>query len=271
MNNHELTIRKRTKHMGVLVIRPIEKDTAKRLVIAGHYSHKWAAQFGLYSFGIFREGAEREEDCLGVAAFGYMKTPKARIFESAVEGGWMIELNRMWVDDSLGKNTETILLGASFKLLRAIDPRIVAVQSFADGRVGCGTIYKASNFDYYGYHYTTFFRNTRSGEVTHEQILTNSTCASGFLRTNTALLAGDMQAFRAKTYRYIYPLHPSFRFTGQGKKQPYPPYEKGVENTFWYVNPERLRPRLHAALDALLERWPHKRPAAAQSEQAKQA
>lgn len=255
----QLEIRKATHSLGVLVIKPITRERAREMVIAGHYSHKWQASFGKYSFGIFREGAEDEADCLGVAAFGYMKTPKANIFTSDVKGGWMCELNRMWLDDSLGKNAETVLLGASFKLLRRVDPTIVAVQSFADGRVGCGTIYKASNFHYYGFHWTTFLHNNRSGEVTHEQILTNATCASGFARTNIELLAGDMTCFRAKTYRYIYPLHPSFKFTGQGKRQPYPPYEKGVEPVNWYVNPERLRPRLIAALDTLLARWPHTR------------
>ena len=97
--------------MGVLVIRPVPKDVARELVIKGHYSHKWLASFGIHNFGIFREGAEADEECLGVASFGYMKSPRARVCESSVPGGWMIELNRMWLDDALGKNAETILLG----------------------------------------------------------------------------------------------------------------------------------------------------------------
>lgn len=245
--------------MGTLVIRLVSKDVARDLVVRGHYSHKWLASFGIHNFGIFREGAETDGDCLGVASFGYMKTPKARVIESSVLGGWMIELNRMWISDELGHNAETILLGASLKLLRSLDPTIVAVQSFADGRVGCGTIYKAANFRYFGYHWTTFLQNRRSREITHEQILTCSTCASGFVRTNAALLSGDMDIFRAKTHRYIYFLHPSAKFVGNGKEQPYPPYEKGTEPAIWYINPERLRPRLIAAMDTLLERWPHKR------------
>ncbi len=114
---------------------------------------------------------------------------------------------------------------------------------------------QGANVDYYGYHWTTFLHNRRSGEVNHEQNLTNATCASGFMRTNAELLAGDMVPFRAKTYRYIYPLHRSFRFIGNGKKLPFPPYEKGTEPATWYINPERLRPRLIAALDTLLEWW----------------
>jgi len=54
--------------MGVLVIRPVPKDVARELVIKGHYSHKWLASFGIHNFGIFREGAEADEECLGVAS-----------------------------------------------------------------------------------------------------------------------------------------------------------------------------------------------------------
>ena len=117
--------------MGVLVIRPVPKEVARELVIKGHYSHKWLASFGIHNFGIFREGAEADEDCLGVASFGYMKTLRARVCESSVPGGWMIELNRMWLDDALGKNAETILLGASFKLLRC---RVSLMDAWAAGR-----------------------------------------------------------------------------------------------------------------------------------------
>lgn len=252
-----LEIRKSTAHMGVLVVKPVSKETARRLVLAGHYSHKWMACFGIHNFGMFREGAEGEDHCLGVAVYGLMKNPRARIFESDVQGGWMAELNRMWVDDCLGKNAETILIGASLKMLRRLDPTIVAVQSFADGRIGCGTIYKAANFQYYGAFWSVFASNKKNGEITHEQMLNNSYNAAGFLRMNAQLLAGDLAFFRVKTYRYIYPLHKSFNFIGNGKRQPYPPYARGTENIQWRINPERLRPRLIAALDTLLARYPH--------------
>ncbi len=252
-------IRKKTSHMGTLVIKPVSKMTARELIVQHHYSHKWLASFGIHNYGIFRDQEEDEAQCLGVASYGYMKTPKAHVIESSVPGGWMIELNRMWISDELGRNAESILISSSLKLLKQADPTIVAVQSFADGRVGCGTIYKAANFRYFGYHWTTFLQNRRSREITHQQILTCSTCASGFIRTNAALLVGDMDIFRAKTYRYIYFLHPSAKFVGNGKEQPYPPYERGTEPAIWYINPERLRPRLIAAVDTLLERWPHKR------------
>lgn len=208
----ELTVIKRTSSLGDLLIKPIEKKEAKAMIIKNHYSHKWNdAGFGHFNFGVFK--LEHPNDCIGVAVYGLMKNPKAKIFEHSNPNAWLAELNRMWIDDVLGKNAETILIAASLKLLKRMDSNIVAVQSFADGRLGCGTIYKASNFQYYGYHYTKFLENKRAGEVVHEQIFTNSTSPTGYLKSNISYLLGEFEIYQVKTYRYIYPLCKHFRFT----------------------------------------------------------
>lgn len=178
-----------------------------------------------------------------------MKNPSAKIFTHPNPGAWMCELNRMWIDDCLGHNAESILIAASIKLLRKADPTCVAVQSFADGRLGCGTIYKAANFTYYGFHYTVFCRNKRSGEIIHEQILTNTTSPTGYLRTNIALLIGDLDIFRVKTYRYIYPLCKKFRFCRE--PQPYPAYDKGEEPTQWHRNTDKIKSNIIKLLDKI--------------------
>lgn len=228
--NQPLQIIKDTSAHGRLIIKPVGKSLAKEMIINNHYSHKWNdGGFGIYNFGIFR--ASEPERCLGVAVYGYMKNPQARIFAHPDPKAWMCELNRMWIDDELGRNAESILIAASIKLLHRIDPSCVAVQSFADGRLGCGTIYKAANFRYYGYHLTRFLRNTRSGEFIHEQIFTNTSSPSGFLRANVGMLLGDFEIYVVKTYRYIYPLDKRFRFIKPEK--PYPAYDKGMEQTEW--------------------------------------
>lgn len=249
-----LEIRKQTTHMGMLIIRPVSKTLAKDLIIRNHYSHKWNTPFGLYNFGIFKETAP--DECLGVAVYGWPKCPRAKNYISDVPNGWMCELNRMWIDDVLGKNAETILISASLKLLRLFDSSIVAVQSFADGRLGCGTIYKASNFQYYGYHITRFFRDKKTGEIFHEQDLSNSACRTRFLRKNIDLLLGQLECFDTKTYRYIYPFHRSFTFTG-AKRKPYPPYEKGTTPGVEKIKPDHLVGRLTTVLKGLAEKYPH--------------
>lgn len=235
--NLPIEIYKNTSTLGRLLIKPVDKTLAKELIVKNHYSHKWNnGGFGIYNFGIFH--ADEPDRCLGVAVYGYMKNPKAQIFTHPNPKAWMCELNRMWIDDELGHNAESILISASIKLLRRLDPNLVAIQSFADGRLGCGTIYKAANFQYYGFHRTKFLRNIRSGEIIQEQILTNTQSPSGFLRSNVGMLLGDFDVFEVKTYRYIYPLNKNFRFIKPQK--PYPVYEKGMESVELKYNRSKM-------------------------------
>ena len=240
-------IRKETKNLGNILIKPVEKELAREMIIKHHYSHKWNTGFGKYSFGIFKE--EQPDECLGVAAYGYMKNCKAKIFTHPNPQAWMCELNRMWISDVLGHNAETLLIGASLKLLKKADPNIVAVQSFADGRLGCGTIYKAANFKYYGYHYTRFLENTRTDEFVHEQIFTNSTCTSGYLRANICYLIGDFKVWQVKTYRYIYPLDKYFKFKTPEKS--YPVYEKGMNQIEWVRDTTAIKTKINYLLNKI--------------------
>lgn len=212
-----------TKNLGELEIRLVPKAVAKELITNNHYSKKWNnAGFGLYNFGFFRPGSD---ECIGVAVYGYMMHPKARMFTHPNPDSIMLELNRMWISDELGKNAESLLIAHSLKQLPKLDKNIVAVQSFADGRLGCGTIYKASNFKYYGSHETIFAENKRTGEINHQMNMTRMDSKSIYIRNNVALLLGDMQFFKVDTYRYIFPL--CKRFKSNLKQKPYPPYKKG--------------------------------------------
>ncbi len=240
----------KSSRMGVLIVKPISKTKSRELIVKHHYSHKWNnASFGVYNFGIFKENAEDEAQCLGVASYGYMKVLKAKIFTHPNPNAWMCELNRMWIDDCLGKNAESILISRSIKLLKKMDSNIVAVQSFADGRLGCGTIYKASNFQYYGKHQTIFLENKRTGEITHQQNLTNTTSRSRYIRDNVAYLLGDFRTFKVHTYRYIYPLCKHFKFKTQ--QQPYPLYDKGEILFDWRRDRQVIKDRLKQFIDEL--------------------
>lgn len=74
-----MQILKETSALGRLIIKPVDRVLAKELIIANHYSHKWnEGGFGKYNFGIFR--ADEPDVCLGVAVYGYMKNPRAKLF-----------------------------------------------------------------------------------------------------------------------------------------------------------------------------------------------
>lgn len=218
-----MEVRKCTKNLGTLIVRPIEKNLAKSMIIENHYSHKWNESFGIMNFGIFRENSDK---CLGAAVFGRMMNSHSfKSISDDLEQNEIVELNRLWVDDCLGHNAESLFIGACFKILRAEYSEIKAVQSFADGRLGCGTIYKATNFRYFGVHKTPFFENKVTGEITHNAVITNAAHA-GIIRMNRQWCEGILKPFVVNTYRYIYPLKKiSFRL----KEKPYPEYSKGKE------------------------------------------
>ncbi|MCM1315263.1 MAG: hypothetical protein NC205_08485 [Prevotella sp.] len=224
-----MEITKRTKSLGTLVIRPVEKKLAKSMIIENHYSHKWND-----SFGIFRENSAK---CLGAAVFGRMMNSNSfRMISEELEKDDIVELNRLWIDDCLGHNAESLFIGTCFKIIRSEYPHIKAIQSFADGRLGCGTIYKATNFKYFGFHRTLFYENKVTGEITHEVIMNNAK-HTGIVRMNRQWCEGNLKPFLVNTYRYIYPLK---KICFKLKEKPYPEYSIGKEYITEYRHNIRL-------------------------------
>lgn len=229
-------IKKKTKNMGTLTFKEIDKKTAREMIIKNHYSHKWGTPFGVVNVGVFRE-----DKLLGVAVFGYMMNPNSYSSIAEIEKDEIIELNRLWIDDELGYNAETITLGACWKILRKDHPQIKLVQSFADGRLGVGTIYKASNFKYFGYSTTMFFENIETGEIKHNALFNDGRHPSALIKNNRDFLLGKIRAFKVNTYRYIYVLDKRVKL--KLKEKPYPEYQKGMDY-IEYSHPDNLLAKL---------------------------
>lgn len=206
-----------------LVIKEISYEVAKQMMIKNHYSHKWNTSFGKYNFGIFKDNR-----LLGGAVYGNLMNPKSAF--KIIDSGKVIELNRLWIDDELGHNTETMFLSATFQLLRG-NTDIDVIQSFADGRLGVGTIYKAASFGYYGYDETLFFENTKTFETQHKVPVENTKRPRLFLKSNIEIARGEMRPFKVRTYRYLFPLRKKLKINME--RLPYPQYHKGeihIEN-----------------------------------------
>lgn len=221
-----MEITKKSKTNGILTIKPIDYDVAREMIIKNHYSKKWNKSFGKLNFGIYRD-----DELLGCAVFGNMMNTKSAKNITDYPINSIIELNRLWVDDILGKNTETIFLSSCFSLIKSLHPEIKFIQSFADGRLGCGTIYKASNFRYYGFSESLFFENKENGEVFHKVPLECTNRPVGFLNKNRLYLDNKLSSFTVKTYRYIFHLYkPQKNIQSiKLKEQPYPEYSIGYE------------------------------------------
>jgi|SRR5690554_1395746 len=219
-------LRKQTKNNGLLSVREVPVELAKELTVKNHYSHKWASTFGLINFGIFKDN---NPECLGVAVFGHLMNPNsyASICEGIEKDG-IIELNRLWLDDVLGKNAETTFLAMCFKLIKKNYPHIKLVQSFADGRLGCGTIYKAANFAYFGSTESLFFEHKQTNVVQHKVPFEDTRSLASLALLNLELVRGNYKPFKVKTYRYIYVLDKNYEKRIKFKRLPYPEYSKGI-------------------------------------------
>ena len=208
----------------------VPKSEAKKLIIREHYSHRWGSTFGLYNYGIRLDG-----ELLGVACYGHLMNPQSFGSVADLNAEQVTELNRLWIDDRLGKNTETWLMAEAHKrLLR--DTPVRLVQSFADGRLGVGTIYQAANFGYYGHSTTRFHRNVVDGQSYHDTPFSNTANHGIYLR-NAMHARGELETFTVNTYRYLKPLTKAAGRRIKLKAKPYPKERKGITLHPDYIPP----------------------------------
>lgn len=122
------------------MVGTLDSKTAARLVVAKHYLHRRPPIS--HAFGLYVQGR-----LMGVVTYG---TPASRHLQMSAcpsDPGQVIELNRLWLDDELGPNSESWFVA---RTLRMLPPKIVV--SYADPLFGhMGYIYRALNFRYAGW------------------------------------------------------------------------------------------------------------------------
>lgn len=151
-------------------VSEIEKNKSKKIIINNHYSGKVCNDATTHiHLGVFIKG-----ELMGVLQFGYAMNPQS--MASVVSGTKLNEykeLNRMWLDDRAGRNSESRAISYSIKYIKANYPNVKWIQSFADERCGgLGIVYQASNFSYYGMHKSVFWEF--EDEVFHNSLITNN-------------------------------------------------------------------------------------------------
>lgn len=122
-------------------VKPIDNATAQQLVVEYHYLHRKAPCS--QAFGLFDESNKLR----GVVMYG---TPSSSSLRAGVAGkehaNNVIELTRLWIDDSTPKNSESYLIGNSIKQCSK-----EIVVSFADtAQNHLGIVYQATNWIYTG-------------------------------------------------------------------------------------------------------------------------
>lgn len=118
----------------------LDSKTAGQLVVAHHYLHRRppiSFAFGLYVHG----------KLLGAVTYGVPASRHLQMGACPSAPDKVLELNRLWLDDSLPRNSESWFVSRTLKML---PPRIVV--SYADPVWGhVGYIYRALNFHYAGW------------------------------------------------------------------------------------------------------------------------
>lgn len=118
----------------------VDAQTASKMVIQHHYLHRRppiSYAYGLYELGVLA----------GVVTFGIPASRHLQMSACPSNPDLVVELNRLWLHDDLGPNSESWFVSRALKLLPA---RIVV--SYADPVHGhLGYIYRALNFRYAGW------------------------------------------------------------------------------------------------------------------------
>ena len=138
------------------VIDDVSKKDAETLLLEHHYlkDHSRGFKSG-YNFGLFRDEPISSEGILGICIFTGLPVPE--LAQSAFglqrdqqEG--FFELSRLCLHPSIQRSEKNLATWFVSRCLRRLRQRTMvrAVLSYADADFHKGTIYKASNFEYYG-------------------------------------------------------------------------------------------------------------------------
>lgn len=173
-------------------VEQIPKKVAQEVVIEKHYLHRQAPCS--MAFGLF----DNSSQLMGVVMYGVpASSTLLRGICGDEEAKNVYELTRLWIDDSVGKNGESFLIGRSLRLL---DREIIV--SFADSSQGhVGYVYQATNWIYTGL--SSKFRDPKVKGLEHQH---HATYANGMTNSQLREKYGDRLYFvdRPRKHRYIY-------------------------------------------------------------------
>ena len=109
-----------------------------------HYSKSINGVKISYCFKVEHQGV-----LVGGVLFGAMSTTAWKKFSDSEKK--VLELRRLVLLDSAGKNSESRVIGYCLRHIRKISPQTKIIVSYADPHYNhVGTIYRASNFEYVG-------------------------------------------------------------------------------------------------------------------------
>ena len=201
----------RNDQLKKLKVAPISLQDAKAITVKRHYMKTWPKGV-VVALGLFFEGK-----CLGVMVFGYAPTTETKVKKYChnIERNQYIELQRTWVSDKLGHNTESWFMARSMKLMK--DNGFWLVLTHSGGcKDDVGFIFQASGWLYFGSDTCNDFFETKKGEYKNiisamrfgrvpKEVMKKGNQASG------EYLFGEGCIVNARRHLYLYPIKKSVR------------------------------------------------------------
>lgn len=205
-----------------LVVLPIELRAAKDICVKNHYMHT-APQDARIAYGIFLDSI-----CYGVMILGYTPTTNRKISKliNKISKSQYIELQRTWISDELGHNTESWMMSRVMKSLKRAGIWVVLTHSG-----GCkddvGFIFQSSGWLYFGSEPCSDFFLTQEGEYKNivsavrfgrvpKEIIKNGNQSVG------EYLFGNGCLINARRHLYLYPINKGLRRRLKKLSFPYP-------------------------------------------------
>lgn len=158
-----------------IILKPISRQDADRLVKEHHYSGKIVPNSQIH-IGVFYAGKLE-----GVMQYG-PSMDKRKTMTLVSDSSWsgFLELNRMAFSPALPKNSESRAIAMSMKILKKHLPNLEWIISYADAtQCGDGTIYRASGFVLTGIKENRTLLELPNGEIVADISLNTSNKKTG--------------------------------------------------------------------------------------------
>lgn len=203
-----------------LRVVPISLRDARRVIKAVHYMRTFpgGARVAI--------GALDGSRLAGLIVYGHSTSTQAKA-NRLVEGlprSEHIELQRMWIHDDYGHNTESWFMRRCFALLRRSGVRLVVTHA-GGCKNDCGIVYQASGWLYFGKDPCRDFYHTATGEYRNMVAAKRFGHIDTTGKTNQQVgeeLFGPGAVVDSWRYNYAFPVDRRLRPALVGKAKPYP-------------------------------------------------
>lgn len=134
-------------------IQEIDKQTCKEILEKYHYLSKISKGFKSgYNYGLFKDDLNK---CLGCIIFTGFPVPELSVGMLGLDRndqGGLFELSRLCLVPKIQNEEYNITSWFVARAIRQLrkDTEVKVILSYADSKYHEGTIYKATNFKYYG-------------------------------------------------------------------------------------------------------------------------